>query len=117
VPAPDASVLTTRLQEMSDASTHEPGSECRSCPVCLILRALEEVRPDVRAHLVAAGRELALALRAALASDSDSGRPSDVASDSDSGRPSDVASYSDSGRPSGETFDDESRRLRRIDIH
>jgi hypothetical protein len=83
--------------------------------VCLILRALEEVRPDVRAHLAAAGRELALALHAALASDS--GGPSDVASSSDSGRPSDVASSSDSGRPSGESFDNESRRLRRIDIH
>jgi hypothetical protein len=104
VPAPDASALTTRLQEMSDASAHEPGNECRSCPVCLILRALEEVRPDVRAHLVAAGHELALALRAAVASNSDSGTPSDVASNSDSGRPSD------------ETFDEESRRLRRIDI-
>jgi hypothetical protein len=89
---------------MSDASAHEPGSECRSCPVCLVLQALQDVRPDVRAHLAAAGRELALALRAALASDNERGRPSDMASDNERGRPSDMAS------------DNESRRLRRIDI-
>jgi hypothetical protein len=88
---------------MSDASMHEPGSECRSCPVCLVLQALQEVRPEVRAHLVAAGRELVLALRAALAPD----------------MASDVNSGSEPAPPSGGVSDmasDGERRLRRIDI-
>lgn len=73
------SPATTRLQLMSDAASHEPGGECRSCPVCLVLQTLDEVRPDVRAHLIAAGRELTLALRAALAPERDGGpRPSDI---------------------------------------
>lgn len=110
-------MVTTTLQEMSDASSHEPGGECRSCPVCLVLQVLQEVRPEVRTHLVAAGRELALALRAAVASDSEGGRPSDVASDSERGRPSDVASDSERRAPSDVAPAGESRRLRRIDIH
>lgn len=38
----------TRLQEMSDASAHEPSGECRSRAVSLLLQALQEIRPDVR---------------------------------------------------------------------
>jgi hypothetical protein len=87
---------------MSDASMHEPGSECRSCPVCLALQALQEVRPEVRMHLVAAGRELVLALRAALAADT----PSNSEPAPPSGGASDNHAASNGGH----------RRLRRIDI-
>jgi len=34
--------------------------------VCLVLRAFDDLRPEVRAHLVTAGREVLLALRAAV---------------------------------------------------
>lgn len=99
---------------MSDASTHEPGSECRSCPVCLVLQALQEARPEVRTHLVAAGRELVLALRAALAQDmaSDEGERQGAG-----GRGSSAKEPSDN-EPSHShvASDGQPRRLRRIDI-
>lgn len=89
---------------MSDASSHVPGGVCRSCPLCLVLQALQEVHPDVRAHLTAAGRELMLALRAAVVSYDESGTSSDVAQDNQPEQRSDVSSDGDPGR------------LRRIDI-
>jgi hypothetical protein len=42
--------------------------ECLICPVCVILQALSSTRPEVSQHLLAAGRELALALKAGLES-------------------------------------------------
>jgi hypothetical protein len=95
---------------MSDASTHEPGSECRSCPVCLVLQALQEVRPEVRTHLIAAGRELVLALRAALAAETTpEGAGGRGSSDDELTAPS-------GGVSNHVTSDGERRRLRRIDI-
>lgn len=41
-------------------------SECLVCPVCVLLQAVTTSRPEVTHHLVAAGRELTLALKAAL---------------------------------------------------
>lgn len=53
-----------------DAPHHEHaigGSpECLLCPVCVLLQALSTSRPEVTRHLVAAGRELSLALTAVL---------------------------------------------------
>jgi hypothetical protein len=109
-------VCTLDCNVMSDASTHEPGSECRSCPVCLVLQALQEVRPEVRAHLVAAGRELVLALRAAVASDHERGRPPDAAPDP---RPDREGERRRAGVPESSDHvgaHGDSRRLRRIDI-
>lgn len=55
---------------MADSETSSEGSgsreSCQLCPVCLLLDHGLDVRPEVRAHLRAAGRELALALLAAL---------------------------------------------------
>ena len=42
------------------------GPECTLCPVCVLLQALSSVRPEVTQHLLNAGRELTLALTAAL---------------------------------------------------
>lgn len=91
---------------------HETGGECRSCPACLMLQVLRDVRPEVHGHLAAAGRELALALRAAMTPESESGHhgasPSDMTSSSGSGRSGERApDGAVSGAPS---------RLRRIDI-
>ena len=36
------------------------------CPVCVFLQAVSTVRPEVTQHLLNAGRELALALTAAI---------------------------------------------------
>ncbi|MDP9405189.1 MAG: hypothetical protein M3O86_01085 [Actinomycetota bacterium] len=51
-----------------DAHEHGPGAgpECALCPVCVLLQALTTARPDVTGHVLAAGPELTLALRAAL---------------------------------------------------
>lgn len=78
----------------------------------MVLEAVQDVRPDVTAHLAAAARELTLALRAATASDSGSGRPSATASDTDgAGEPAIGAdpAADDSARPRAGT-----PRLRRI---
>ncbi|MPZ74069.1 MAG: hypothetical protein GEU74_12710 [Nitriliruptorales bacterium] len=42
------------------------GAECTLCPVCVFLQAVSTVRPEVMQHLLSAGRELTLALTAAL---------------------------------------------------
>lgn len=47
----------------------EHSDDCRACPVCVLLSVVRGLRPEVRAHLTAAGRELLLALDAALATD------------------------------------------------
>jgi hypothetical protein len=57
---------------VDDQHTHHAGiggsDECLLCPVCVLLQALSSTRPEVTAHLLAAGRELALALKAGLES-------------------------------------------------
>jgi hypothetical protein len=40
--------------------------ECQSCPICAGLAALREARPEAVEHLVKAGAELLLAVRALL---------------------------------------------------
>lgn len=49
-----------------DPAHHHVGgqTECLACPICVVLQALSSTRPEVVEHLVAAGRELTLALRA-----------------------------------------------------
>jgi len=42
------------------------GAECRLCPICVLLQAVSATRPEVTGHLLAAGRELTSALKAAL---------------------------------------------------
>lgn len=42
------------------------GPECTMCPVCVFLQAVTSVRPEMTQHLLNAGRELALALTAAI---------------------------------------------------
>jgi len=54
---------------MGDSAAGDHADQCRSCPVCLVLRAFDDLRPEVRSHLAAAGRELLLALRAAVDDD------------------------------------------------
>lgn len=52
-----------------DAHRHdgpEGRQECLICPICVVLQALSTSRPEVTRHLVAASRELSLALRAIL---------------------------------------------------
>jgi hypothetical protein len=51
---------------MGDSAAGDHADQCRSCPVCLLLRAFDDLHPEVRAHIAAAGRELLLALRAAV---------------------------------------------------
>lgn len=38
--------------------------ECQLCPICVVLQAVGTSRPDVTSHLLAAARELALAVKA-----------------------------------------------------
>ncbi|HWH31332.1 MAG TPA: hypothetical protein VNU01_01530 [Egibacteraceae bacterium] len=40
--------------------------ECLLCPVCVFLQAMTQARPEVTQHLLAAARELTLALRAVV---------------------------------------------------
>ncbi|MEE8601020.1 hypothetical protein [Euzebya tangerina] len=37
--------------------------ECQLCPICVVMQAIGASRPDVTAHLLAAARELALAIK------------------------------------------------------
>ncbi|MGI9018404.1 MAG: hypothetical protein ACR2HR_15090 [Euzebya sp.] len=51
--------------ETTGSHTHGFGGspECQLCPICVVLQAMGASRPDVTAHLLAAARELALALK------------------------------------------------------
>lgn len=46
------------------SSPHEDGTVCDACPVCITLRAVRQVRPEVIGHLSDAAHHLSLALRA-----------------------------------------------------
>jgi hypothetical protein len=57
---------------------HDPqdATACQVCPVCALLRALEQARPEVVAHLGEAVRHLSAAARALLDAHADTaGRP------------------------------------------
>lgn len=98
---------------MPDTSAHEHGGERRSCPVCMVLQVFEELRPEVRAHLAAAGRELVLAVRAALTHD---GRPptvDDVWGEGQRGTSPDVSTDDHRG---ADGSDQAPTRLRRIAV-
>lgn len=59
--------MSDRSDADEDQAQHVHGfggsPECQLCPVCVVLQALGTSRPDVTAHLLAAARELALALK------------------------------------------------------
>lgn len=64
---------------MADSDRAPHGDTCQVCPVCLLLGGGLAARPEVREHLRAAGRELAMALRAALDGAGEGGdAPSDL---------------------------------------
>jgi hypothetical protein len=50
-----------------DARPADPARECGACPLCAGLAALRQARPEAVEHLVKAGTELLLAVRALLA--------------------------------------------------
>jgi hypothetical protein len=78
-----------------DARPAGPAAECGACPLCAGLAVLRHARPEAVEHLVKAGTELLLAVRALLEEPAREGRPAPE------GGPS--------ARPAG-------RRLRRIDV-
>jgi hypothetical protein len=49
-----------------DTGTAGQAPECQICPICAGLAALREARPEAVEHLVKAGAELLLAVRALL---------------------------------------------------
>jgi adenine-specific DNA glycosylase len=49
-----------------DAGVGARAPECQFCPFCQALAALREARPEAVEHLVRAGTELVLAVRALL---------------------------------------------------
>jgi hypothetical protein len=81
---------------MGDSGAGDHADQCRSCPVCLLARAFDDLRPDVRAHLAAAGRELLLAARAAV-DDAGAAEPSadDVWTDERCGTSPDTSPHDD----------------------
>lgn len=54
----------SRVEEMWAA--HASGQCPHNCPVCMTLEFVKQMRPEVTAHLAAAGRELFLAAKALL---------------------------------------------------
>lgn len=53
-----------RARPADGIAPHEDGEVCDACPVCIGLRALRQVRPEVIAHLSDAAHHMSLALRA-----------------------------------------------------
>ncbi len=64
-PAPGAFTRPDAEEPVADGiGPHEDGRVCDACPVCIGLRALRQVRPEVIGHLSDAAHHLSLALRA-----------------------------------------------------
>lgn len=60
-------LYTDPVAEDSRSQTGIGGSpECALCPVCVVLQAVTTAHPEVTSHLLAAGRELTLAVKAVL---------------------------------------------------
>lgn len=74
---------------MAQTAAGDHSDDCRSCPVCVLRAIVRGVRPEVRTHLAAAGRELLLALDAALAA-TDSAAAEQVWADEQRGRSPDM---------------------------
>jgi hypothetical protein len=72
-------------------------AECRACPVCRLVAAVRHLRPEVLAHLVAAGEELLAAARELAASTAPAGPPPSSSSPSSGPEPS--AGFSAGSRP------------------
>jgi hypothetical protein len=46
------------------ATPHEDGAVCEACPVCIMLRAVRDIRPEAVTHLAEAAHHVSLALQA-----------------------------------------------------
>jgi hypothetical protein len=46
------------------ATPHEDGAVCEACPVCIMLRAVRDIRPEAVGHLAEAAHQVSLALKA-----------------------------------------------------
>ncbi len=99
---------------MVETSSHDHRG-CRSCPVCFALQALAGVTPEVRAHLLAAGRELVLAARAALTVDEAAGDADDVWAEPQRGTSGDTPAHDGRG-PTDRGPTPQITRLRRIAV-
>jgi hypothetical protein len=84
-----------------DARPAGAAAECGACPICAGMAALRHARPEAVEHLLKAGAELVLAVRALLEEPAREGRPAGE------GRPA------REGRPAPRPAD---RRLHRIDV-
>jgi hypothetical protein len=78
-----------------DARPAGPAAECGACPICAGMAALRHHRPEAVEHLLKAGAELLLAVRALLEEPAREARPAPQ------------------GRPATPPAD---RRLHRIDV-
>lgn len=64
-PAPGAFTRPDDEEPVADGiGPHEDGRVCDACPVCIGLRAVRQVRPEVIGHLSDAAHHVSLALRA-----------------------------------------------------
>jgi hypothetical protein len=54
------------MSDRDQATSRSGTSECLACPICTGLAALRQAQPEVVEHLVKAGAELLLAVRAVL---------------------------------------------------
>jgi hypothetical protein len=62
--ADEAAKLLGTIRSWVDDHLATGGSECQICPLCQVIGAFRESRPEVVAHLSAAGLSLAAAVRA-----------------------------------------------------
>lgn len=58
------SARSTSNADDRPATPHEDGSVCEACPVCIMLRAVRDIRPEAVSHLAEAAHQVSLALQA-----------------------------------------------------
>lgn len=80
--ADEAAKLLATVREWVDGHLATSGADCQVCPVCQGIAALRESKPQVVAHLAAAGVSLAAAVREFVDAGGNGpggpGRPDDV---------------------------------------
>jgi hypothetical protein len=107
------------LQTLTEFTGAHDAPECRICPLCQLLVALRQVRPEAVEHLVRASAEFAAALRdlAAPSSSDAHPEPQDVHPESPNGGPAAPRpASSEAGRPGWRAPAAARPKVQRIDV-
>lgn len=105
------------LQTLSEVGGTHDGPECRICPICQLLAALRQVRPEAVENLIDAAARFTLALRDLTVPAPSSSEPSAAAASAPTSAPTRAASpWPSGGEPDAGAQGRDRPRLQRIEV-